>query len=154
MEVDMKIEESIKQTKKFDNEYHKLIVNIKYRNGILSNKMQDLFKSHDITLQQYNILRILKGQLPKSVSINTIRDRMIDKNSDVSRLLNRLSVKDLIDKKTSATDRRHSEVTINENGLQLLNILDEKRQDVEKELIGSLSQEEAKILNDLLNKID
>ena len=90
----MKIEEEIKSH--FRNEYHKALVNIYYTNSMLVEELQIALKKYGITTQQYNILRILRGQHQKAVSIGTIRERMLDKNSDVSRIIERLKVKKLV----------------------------------------------------------
>src|SRR3990170_4979984 len=94
-----KIEEEIRQ-KKFASVQQKAVVNLIYTSNWLQNKQQLFFKTFSITGQQFNILRILKGQFPKSISATEIKGRMLDRNSDVSRLLDRLAAKGLITKKT------------------------------------------------------
>src|SRR5687767_7933052 len=134
-----KIEEEIKQ-KKFKSARHKAVINLIYTANWLQAKHQSFFKEFGITGQQFNILRILKGQFPQSISATEIKSRMLDRNSDVSRLLDRLEAKNLITKKTCPVDKRASDIFIAEAGLELLKSI-EKKSDVDDALI--LSEEEA-----------
>lgn len=147
----MKLEEEIKQ-KNFRNEYHKLAVNILYTHGWFANSQASFFKKHGITGSQYNILRILRGQYPNPASINLLKDRMLDKMSDASRLVERLLQKDFVDRKICPGDRRKVEVVISEKGLKLLEEIDRYNDDADK-VFRKLSPEEAKSLNDLLDKM-
>lgn len=147
----MRLEEEIKQ-KSFKSEYHKLAVNLIFTHGWLIGLQKNIFDKHDITGTQFNILRILRGQHPSPTSINVLKDRMLDKMSDTSRLIERLRVKGFVDRKICSKDRRKSDVTITKKGLSLLKELD----DLESKLDASLSKidkEEAKTLNDLLDKM-
>src|SRR6218665_1352327 len=101
----MKIEDEIKQ-QRFVSPNQKAVINLLYTTNWLLAKQKDFFKSYNVTLQQFNILRILKGQHPKSISATEIKSRMLDKNSDVSRLLNRLALKKLITKQACPNDKR------------------------------------------------
>lgn len=92
----MKIEDAIKQSK-FKNEYEKLVVNILYTAGWIELEISRIFKEYGITIQQYNILRILRGQYPKPATINMLIDRMIDKMSNASRLVDKLLAKKLVE---------------------------------------------------------
>src|SRR5688572_24103119 len=114
-----KIEEEIRQ-KKFKNAQQKAVINLIYTAHWLQNKQHDFFKDFGITGQQFNILRILKGQYPQSISATEIKARMLDRNSDVSRLLDRLELKNLITKKTCPVDKRASDVFITDQGIELL----------------------------------
>jgi DNA-binding MarR family transcriptional regulator len=145
----MKIEEEIQQ-KKFTNAHQKALINLIYTSNWIQNKQQDFFKSFGITGQQFNILRILKGQHPKRISATEIKSRMLDRNSDVSRLLDRLAIKNLIVKTTCPNDKRATDVSISEQGLELLKTIDKK----EKEMgpVLSLTDQEAGMLSDLLDK--
>ena len=111
----MKLEQEIKQPK-FRNEYHKLAVNVLYTNGWLVNLYSSLFSKHDITSNQYNILRILRGQYPNPVTINLLKERMLDKMSDASRLVERLRRKGFVKRDLSSKDRRCVDVFITEKG--------------------------------------
>ncbi|MEO7992145.1 MAG: MarR family transcriptional regulator [Chryseolinea sp.] len=145
----MKIEEEIKQ-EKFSSQHQKAVINLIYTANWLTSRQQDFFKPHNITGQQFNILRILKGQHPKTISATEIKARMLDKNSDVSRLLDRLVSKNLIVKKACPNDRRAADVSITEEGLILLKAIDKQQADMDH--ILSLSETEAKQLSDLLDK--
>src|SRR4051812_23290965 len=115
----MTIEEEIQQ-KKFKSAHEKALINLIYTANWIQSKHQDFFKVYGITGQQFNILRILKGQHPKSISGTEIKSRMLDRNSDVSRLLDRLDVKKFITKTTCPTDKRASDVSITKEGIDLL----------------------------------
>ena len=147
----MKLEEEIKQ-KKFRNEYHKLAVNILYTHGWLVNHHTEHLKKSGITGAQYNILRILRGQYPNPASVNLLKERMLDKMSDVSRLVERLLQKDLVDRKICPYDRRRVEVVITKKGLELLEDID-KHDDEADQIFNKLSSTEAKFLNELLDKM-
>lgn len=147
----MKLEDEIKQ-KKFRNEYHKLAVNIIYSHGWLMNLQSRLFKKHNITASQYNILRILRGQHPLPASIILLRERMLDKMSDASRLVDRLFKKGLVDRKICPNDRRKVEVLITQKGLRLLEEID-KYNDEADQVFSNLTEDEAKVINKLLDKM-
>lgn len=145
----MRIEEEIKQNK-FRNANQKAIINLIYTVNWLQNIQQEMFKPYGITSQQFNILRILRGQHPEAISATEIKLRMLDKNSDVSRLLDRLVQKNLITKKTCPSDKRADDVLITDTGLELLKSMDTEQKKFDKVL--SLSEEEALLLSDLLDK--
>jgi DNA-binding MarR family transcriptional regulator len=145
----MKIEEEIQQ-KKFRDIHQKAMLNLLYTANWVQSKQQDFFKTYSITGQQFNILRILKGQHPKSISGTEIKSRMLDRNSDVSRLLDRLALKNLINKSTCPSDKRATDVSISEAGLELLKTIDKIEKD--KAPVLSLTDEEAEILSNLLDK--
>lgn len=147
----MKLEDEIKQ-KKFNNDYHKLAVNLIYTHGWLSNHQAEFFKSFDITGAQYNILRILRGQHPNPASINLLKDRMLDKMSDASRLVERLKNKGLVEREICPDDRRKVEVKITDRGIELLKKMDDLEDKFES-LFANLKLSEAKMLNELLDKI-
>jgi DNA-binding MarR family transcriptional regulator len=143
----MKIEEEIKQPK-FKTPLQKALLNLIYTSNWLQSKQQDFFKEHGITATQFNILRILKGQHPQSISATEIKSRMLDRNSDVSRLLDRLALKKLINKSTCPNDRRAADVTITKDGLTLLTTV----ADTADENVLNLTSDEANSLSDLLDK--
>jgi DNA-binding MarR family transcriptional regulator len=145
----MKIEEEIKQ-QKFRSGHQKALLNLLYTASWLQGKQQNFFKPFKITAQQFNILRILKGQHPTAISATEIKARMLDRNSDVSRLLDRLVGKGLISKATCPNDKRATDVRITEPGIELLKSL-EKYQD-QIDAVLSLSEDEAIHLSDLLDK--
>src|SRR5687768_12430179 len=143
----MTIEEEIKQPK-FRSGHQKALINLLYTASWVQGKQQDFFKSFKITAQQFNILRILKGQHPQSISATEIKSRMLDRNSDVSRLLDRLVGKELVTKRTCPNDKRATDVNITEAGLELLKTLDKYQSQIDGVL--SLTEEEAGQLSNLL----
>jgi len=148
----MRLEEIIKQTKGFKNEVQKLIVNLHYRNSVISNRLEQSFKKYHITKQQYNILRILRGIDTNAISINELKGRMIEQNSDVSRLISRLDAKGLVERCICNVDRRQMDIKITEKGLELLNDLDDKIDDFDY-LIPGITEQDAKTVNDILDMI-
>ncbi|MBX3006461.1 MAG: MarR family transcriptional regulator [Melioribacteraceae bacterium] len=147
----MKLEDEIQQ-KKFRNEYHKLAVNIIFTHGWLIEYQNSLLKKYKVTGAQYNILRILRGQHPNPASVNLLKERMLDKMSDASRLVDRLISKGLVDRKICMEDRRRVEVKITPEGLSLLKKIDEHNEEFDNNLV-KLSEQETKTLNDLLDKL-
>jgi len=145
----MKIEEEIKQLK-FKSTHQKAIINLLFTASWIQTQQQQFFKSFGITNQQFNILRILKGQYPNAISATEIKSRMLDKNSDVSRLLDRLAVKNLILKQTCPKDKRAADVSITQTGLDILAELDKKQKQIDTVL--TLSEKEAEDLSNLLDK--
>jgi DNA-binding MarR family transcriptional regulator len=114
--------------------------------------MNDVFKKHDITRQQYNVLRILRGQLPGSASVNLIRDRMLDKMSDASRIVERLRVKDFVTREYSENDKRRVDVKITDKGLELLDQM-QTEVDACDDFVRGLNDDEIRQLNTLLDKL-
>lgn len=145
----MKIEEEIKQSK-FVSAHQKAVLNLLFTASWLQARHQQFFKSYGITNQQFNILRILKGQHPKSLSAKEIKKRMLDQNSDVSRLLGRMLAKQLIQKETCRADKRASDVSITDKGIQLLSQLNKFQASLDSTL--QLSEAEATALSNLLDK--
>jgi len=145
----MKIEDEIKQ-QKFKTPHQKAVLNLIYTTSWMQGRQKDIFKTFNITLQQFNILRILRGQHPNSTSATEIKSRMLDKNSDVSRLLDRLLAKKVITKRVSPNDKRAADVNLTEEGMELLKAIDKKQTQIDNVLL--LSEEEAIILSDLLDK--
>lgn len=147
----MSLENDIHQ-KTFRNEYQKAIINILYTENFLVTKMTSIFKHFDITRQQYNVLRILRGQFPEPASINLIKDRMLDKMSDSSRIVERLRAKGLVERAGGKNDKRSVEITISQEGLDLLKKMQPQVNSMEN-LLHNLSAEETRDLNFLLDKI-
>ncbi|MBS1516506.1 MAG: MarR family transcriptional regulator [Bacteroidetes bacterium] len=147
----MKIEEEIKQ-KRFDSEYAKLIVNIIFTGNWINLKTSEILKKENLTLQQYNILRILRGQYPAPASVNMLIERMLDKMSNASRIVDKLEVKELAERKINPDDKRFADVLITEKGLNVLKVLDEKIKETEKNILH-LNKTEVKLINDLLDKL-
>lgn len=150
--TEMQIEDEIQQ-KQFLNEYIKLDVNIMFTASFLGNFKSDILKPYNISWQQFNILRILKGQHPKPASIKSLTERMVDRTSNASRLVDKLYRKELVDRCTNMEDRRRADVVITEKGQHLLQ---ECSNDLEEKLtkkISALSLEEVRMTNSFLNKL-
>lgn len=133
----------------FPNEYVKALINIKYTANWLNNVGNEVLKPFKITVQQYNILRILRGA-KEAITVNTVRERMIEKSPNATRLMDKLSDKKLIERTRCKNDRRVVFIKISDGGLQLLNKI--AMEDFNKQL-SKLSIEEAQLLNSLLDKI-
>jgi DNA-binding MarR family transcriptional regulator len=146
----MKLEDEINQ-KKFKSETQKLIINMLYTSNWLEGKMKNFFDDAELTPQQYNVLRILRGS-KESLSTNQIRERMLDKMSDASRIVDRLIVKNLATKKTHSSDKRLVQVEITKKGLKLLENLDPKILEMEAGITG-LTKTESATMNALLDKM-
>ncbi|HCW08185.1 MAG TPA: MarR family transcriptional regulator [Cytophagales bacterium] len=146
----MKIEEEIKQPK-FRNAHHKAVLNLLFTAGWVQGLNNEFFKEFGITGTQFNILRILRGHHPENISAKEIKSRMLDKNSDVSRLLDRLIAKKYVQKAQCKSDKRASDVMITKEGLKLLKSLDNKMDNTDSKIIG-LTTKEANQLSDLLDK--
>lgn len=147
----MKLEDEIQQ-KKFKHEYQKLAVNLLYTSHWLNSHYNTFFKNIDITTQQYNVLRILRGQFPNPSSIKLIKERMLDKMSDASRIVDKLITKELVIRRECPNDRRSVDVLITQKGLDLLESLDNIDEKF-KEVCKTLTEQEVKTLNDLLDKL-
>lgn len=147
----MRLEDEIKQ-KEFVSVFHKLAVNILYTHSWLDYHMQKRFRQYELTSSQYNILRILRGQYPKSASISLLKERMLDKMSDASRLVERLRVKGFVERNVSREDRRKVEVIITQEGIDLLDKLAIIEED-STDLMKNLSVEDAQKLNELLDNL-
>src|SRR5437868_5753610 len=114
----MEIGEAIRQSK-FRNEYQKVAINFIFTYGWFMERVKNHFKEHDITPQQYNILRILRGSNPQPLTVLDLKERMLDKNCDASRIIERLGGKSLVKKKICATDKRRVDISITQKGLKL-----------------------------------
>jgi DNA-binding MarR family transcriptional regulator len=147
--ADMSLEKEINQ-RKFRNEYQKSVINIIYTYNWLTEKINKVFDEWGITSQQFNILRILRGA-GKPLSTLQIRQRMLDKMSDTSRIVDRLVKKGLVKKAVCKTDRRLVDVTISEKGKKLLEKIDAYDGQMDG-IMMNLSQTEAATLNGLLDK--
>jgi DNA-binding MarR family transcriptional regulator len=147
----MRIDDEI-QSSKFEDNYQKVVINISYTEGWLRNTLNCHFEKHNLTQQQFNILRILRGQYPKPATVNLLKERMIDKMSDASRIVDRLVQKEMITRCTNNKDRRAVDIRISDKGLEVLSIMDGefKTKDL---LQKNLTLEEAGQLSDLLDKL-
>ena len=147
----MSLEKDIQQ-KEFRSEYHKAIINIMFTHTFLVDKMNDLFKNFGITRQQYNVLRILRGQYPGHASVNLIKGRMLEKMSDASRIVERLRLKGFIRREDCKNDKRAVEVTITDKGLELIENMEEYVKKLDS-IFYHLGEAETRELNILLDKV-
>jgi DNA-binding MarR family transcriptional regulator len=138
---------------KFQNEWHKLRANLLAVSSWLRIEVNHVLEPFDLTQQQFNVLRILRGSYPVPISTAEIRERMLDKMSDASRLVDRLCAKGWVDKKACTEDKRLVNVLISEEGQALLKEVDKEMGKLDK-ILQVISEEEAKILNEILDKME
>lgn len=146
----MQIDKEIQS--KFEDNYHKAVVNVNYTYGWLANLLRNEFEKYNLTSQQFNVLRILRGQHPKPATVNMLKERMLDKMSDASRIVDRLVQKELVSRGTCSRDRRAVDIRITEKGLDILTQMDKnfKTSDL---IRCNLTEEEAGQLSNLLDKL-
>lgn len=148
--TEMTIDEAIQG--RFSNDKHRAGVNLVYTSNWHRDKLENVFKEKDITHQQFNILRIIRGAHPTPVTVKYIRERMLDKMSDVSRIVEKLREKGCIERKECPNDRRNVDITITEKGLEYLKELDVIVATTES-LFDIFSPLELKMFNELLDKL-
>ena len=147
----MRIEEAIRQSS-FRNEHHKAAVNLLYTYNMVSGAIQKILNKEGLTMQQFNVLRILRGQHPGPATNSLIRERMIDKNSDVTRIIDRLLKSGHVERSLSRTDRRRVDIVITEKGMDALARIDTRNDELDA-IMAALSVEEVGLLNNLLDKV-
>lgn len=147
----MSLETDILQKKPFKSPVEKAMVNVIFTNNWIHDKQHYLLKKYGISMQQYNVLRILKGQKGKPITINGIIDRMLDKMSNASRLVDKLVQKKLVDRTFREDDRRACDVTINDEGEKFLSKVTKELQKFQTES-DTLTEKEYEKLNELLDK--
>jgi DNA-binding MarR family transcriptional regulator len=147
----VKIEKEIKQ-EKFKNPYQKAMVNLIFTSNWLNDKMKSSFKPYDLTSQQYNVLKILKGRYPDPAAAGDIKDVMLDKTPDLTRLIDRLIKKELVSRRTCEHNRRKVDILISEKGVALIEKIEVEFKG-DKVMFDGLSSKEASALSDLLDKI-
>ncbi|QRR01042.1 MarR family winged helix-turn-helix transcriptional regulator [Dyadobacter sandarakinus] len=147
----MSIETDIKQ-KKFRSPFQRLAINFVYTCKWLEYKQSEIFREHDISGQQYNVLRILRGQQSNPIKVSEITERMLDKSSNTSRLVDKLLAKGLAERTSCANDRRAVDVVITQEGLSLLEKLDPPVAAWENRF-NILSEEDANRMSDILDQL-
>jgi DNA-binding MarR family transcriptional regulator len=147
----MSLEDDIQQ-RSFRNLQHKSTVNLLYTISWLNSQISPYFKDSGITSQQFNVLRILRGQNGKPCSLKVIKERMLDRMSDASRIVDKLVAKGLVSRATSDEDRRSVDLTISNTGLELLKKLDFV-DDAGVEVFKNLNENELGTLNELLDQL-
>jgi|688.fasta_scaffold158096_2 DNA-binding MarR family transcriptional regulator len=148
---DLKIEDELKQSK-FQSNLHKAVVNIMFTSGWVYNQFREIFKSYQLTHQQYNVLRILRGRHPEALNPSDIKAVMLDKNPDLTRLCDRLCEMGYIDREIDAVNKRKMNIKINEKGLEILKEIDPKMEHFNNSRFD-LTEEEAEQLSALLDKV-
>ena len=147
----MKIEEAINQTKPFRNHRHRAMVNLIYTHNWMVDQLRAKIKPYGITMQQYNVLRVLRGA-GEPISTSVIRERLLDKMADTSRMVHRLAQKNLVIRRECAHDKRLVDVSLSKEGYALLGQLDELNQSMDH-ICDGLSENEAAQLSNLLDKL-
>jgi len=147
----MNLEKDLQQSKPFKTESERAVVNLFFTSKFLETKLQKVHKQHNLTMKQYNILRILKGA-GKPISTQLIRERMIDRMSDISRIVDRMIDKGIVSKCINGDDKRLVDISLTESGQELLNKIGPLRVEG-NEFLGNLTESDAKILNTLLDRI-
>lgn len=147
----MKIEDAIQQ-KEFKDPYNKLVVNFLYTHSYIVTAQNALFKPYDLSPEQYNVLRILRGQNGVPATVSSIQDRMLNKMSNASRLVEKLKQKGLVKREECPEDRRQVDVVITLNGLEILEELEVKVDESNRSFVH-LSLDEVAQMNDLLDKM-
>jgi DNA-binding MarR family transcriptional regulator len=147
----MKIEEILKSTVSMNNS-KKIILNVLYTQNVITENFNEILKPHEISGEQYNVLRILRGQKGNPANMCVIQERMVAKTSNTTRLVDKLLLKDLVTRKVCPENRRKIEVLITQKGLNILQELDPKVIAHEEFFSNNLSPEEIIQLNQLLEK--
>jgi len=147
----VKLEQAIQSTK-FKNEVHKAGLNILYTAWWLKTVMSKELKEFGLTHEQYNVLRILKGKYPAQMCVRDIACRMIEKNSNVPRIVDRLELKKMVKRSTSVIDKRETVITLTQSGITILEATTVKVNEVMDGMM-TVSNQEAQALNILLEKV-
>jgi DNA-binding MarR family transcriptional regulator len=147
----MKIEDAIQQ-KEFKDPYNKLVVNFLYTHSYIVTVQNALFKPYDLSPEQYNVLRILCGQNGVPATVSSIQDRMLNKMSNASRLVEKLKQKGLVKREECPKDRRQVDVVITLNGLEILKELELKVDESNRSFVH-LSTDDVQLMNELLEKM-
>lgn len=147
----MKIEEIIKSTVAM-TDAKKVILNLMYTQSVVGDKFNELLKPYDLSSEQYNVLRILRGQKGNPANMSCIQDRMVAKSSNTTRLIDKLLLKELVTREICPANRRKMEILITQKGLNLLSKLDAPVEEHEKLFAANLNTDEVAELNRLLEK--
>ena len=147
----MRIEEITKSNVKMDDS-KRIVLNILYTNNVIGDKFLDILKPYDLSGEQYNVLRILRGQKGNPANMCVIQERMITKNSNTTRLIDKLLLKELVTRNVCPENRRKIEIEITKKGLDVLLELDPKVKEYEENFANNLSAEEVQQLISLLEK--
>ncbi|SDB49122.1 transcriptional regulator, MarR family [Flavobacteriaceae bacterium MAR_2010_188] len=133
--------------------HKKTVLNIAYTYSVQKDEISSMLKEHDLSIEQFNVLRILRGQKGNPANLQDVQSRMVNKMSNTTRLIDKLLKKDLVKRSVCLENRRKVEIFITEDGLNLLKVVDPKIEDAEENLVSNLTQEELTELNMLLTKL-
>ncbi len=150
--VVMRIEDILKTSKSLPDS-KKTVVNLIYTACFVNYELNDVLKSHDVSLEQFNVLRILRGQKGVASTLANVQKRMITKNSNTTRLIDKLITKGYVTKEVNADNKRKININITNEGLDVLKTLDVLIDNIEKKLTSQLTKVESRELNKLLEKI-
>ena len=151
IQEEMKIEEAIQQKRPFRNNYQMALVNLIYTHNWVTDQLRQHLKPYGVTMKQYNVLRILKGA-DDPITTSTIRERLLDKMSDASRMVDRMHQRGLVVRNICPSDKRLVDVSLSTKGIELLESLAHIEQKMDA-IFEELSQEEAEVLSKLLDKL-
>jgi DNA-binding MarR family transcriptional regulator len=148
----MKLEDELKMPK-FRSAYQKAALNLMFTGEWMMARVDSLLKPHDLSSQQYNVLRILRGQQGKPINLYTIQDRMLNRMSNATRLVEKLRLKGLVTRELCEQNRRKVEISITEKGLQLLEAIDPLMQQLEEDTFKNISEEQVSQLSNMLDDL-
>jgi DNA-binding MarR family transcriptional regulator len=148
----MKLEDEIKQKRPFKSEIAKLILNIQFTSSFFSGIISEKLKPFGLSPQQYNVLRILKGNHPKSYCNQEITSRMLDKSSNATRIVDKLVEKKLVSRTEDSADRRLVNINITDTGIKLLKEIDKMLAEHERTM-KPFNEEKAKLMNEWLDEL-
>ncbi|GEP92412.1 DNA-binding transcriptional regulator, MarR family [Chitinophaga terrae (ex Kim and Jung 2007)] len=148
----MKLEDELKQPR-FKDEYQRAMLNIIFTGSWLEVRTNQVLKPFDLSSQQFNVLRILRGSRPRPLNLLDIQERMMDKMSNATRLVEKLRQKGLLTRKQCDQNRRKVEIEITDKGMELLGTLDPLMEELHKSFSGKLTVEEANHINVILDKL-
>jgi DNA-binding MarR family transcriptional regulator len=146
----MKLEEAI-QTNGFESAAHKAAVNLMFVAYHVKTFVSQRLKTHDLTPEQYNVLRILKGKHPQAMCVKDVNGRMIERSSNVPRIIDRLVQKQLVERSQSGADRRETNISLTQNGLDRLLAVKPSMERINQEM-SSLPEADLNELNNLLDR--
>lgn len=147
----MSIENDLKTNKKL-NLSKKSVINLMYTGNFVLNEINKTLKPFNITNQQYNVLRILRGQNKKAIMLSDIQERMINKSSNTTRLIDKLIEKKHVTRSINKSNRRKINIAITDNGIDFLKEIDPLIDDLEESIVKNLKEEELLTLNEILQK--
>ena len=148
----MNIEEIIKVTNKLPDS-RRLILNILVTANYINDKIGEALKEFDLSIPQFNVLRILRGQKGKPANLSTIQERMVSRMSNTTRLVDKLIAKELVERVTCEANRRKVEISITQKGLEFLQEVDPVIDKIEAEIASRINSEENELLNEKLNEL-